>query len=1016
MTAVHPHGVAMAHKTPEIPKEFYAHFKIFHELMTKKVKEILLVASPYDAFIMEEDVSLSSRIINEYRGLNLSQPPRVTRVTTAGEALERLARKLFDLVITTPHVEQMDGFALGLEVKRRCPHLPVILLAHTTRGVHPPPDRLDRCGVDRTFIWSGNSDLLLAMVKNVEDQLNVAVDTAKAQVRVLILVEDSPIYYSTFLPLIYKEVVRQTQEVLGVGLNEEHRLLRMRSRPKILLATSFEEAAEFYRQYRPYLMGIVSDTRIPRNGCLVEDAGAALLTQIRSEIPDLPLLLLSSEPQNRRRADAIPALFLDKNSPDLLHELHSFFLNDLGFGHFVFRDPQGREIARAEDLRTLQSLLPQIPDESLWYHARRNHFSKWIMSRSEIALASKFRQVQAGDFQSAADLRGYIVSSIQEMRRWQQKGVVAQFKASGFDAEIMDFVKIGMGSLGGKARGLAFMAALLQQNPGIFGKFNAIHLRVPKTLVISTDGFEAFIQANELRHLAFEDLPDETVRQRFVAGRMPEWLGYDLKAFLAQVRYPLSVRSSSLLEDAQFQPYAGLYATYMIPNNHPDPAVRLAQLITAVKRVYASTYYQGPKAFARSASNKPQEEAMAVIVQELVGGAYGDYFYPTISGVAQSHNFYPVCPMRPAEGIAHIAMGLGKTVVEGEKNLRFAPRYPQILTQFSSVESLLKNAQSHFYALRIANCADGLDFDQFGNLEKRHLDDAEGEFPLMTLASTYNHDEHRIRDTTGIAGLRVLTFASVLKYGLFPLPELLADLLDLSRKGLGCPMEMEFSVHLSPDAGTRSEFCLLQIRPMAAGEERFEVKITAADRRHAFLTSNQSLGNGRREDIADIVYVRPDRFRPEATTAMAAEIGHINAVLAAAGRPYLLIGPGRWGSSDPWLGIPVQWPQISAVGAIVEVRNGLLNADPSQGSHFFQNVTSQGIYYVTVTPSGADFLAWEWLANLPAEAETRFIRHVQLDRPMLLKVDGRQSRCVIVKPEAVGEVQADPPGKRCFNE
>ena len=489
-----------------------------------------------------------------------------------------------------------------------------------------------------------------------------------------------------------------------------------------------------------------------------------------------------------------------------------------------------------------------------------------------------------------------------------------------------------------------------------------------------------------------------------------------MKAFLDQVRYPLSVRSSSLLEDAQFQPYAGLYATYMIPNNHPDPAVRLAQLITAVKRVYASTYYQGPKAFARSTSNKPQEEAMAVIVQELTGGAYGDYFYPAVSGVAQSHNFYPVGAMRPADGIAHIALGLGKTVVEGEKTLRFAPRHPHILTQFSSVESLLKNTQSHFYALRIAGCPDGLCFDQLGNLEKRHLDDAEGEFPLMTLASTYVHDEHRIRDTTGIPGARVLTFAGMLKYGLFPLPELLGDLLDLSRKGLGCPMEMEFSVHLSPDPGARSEFCILQIRPMAAGEDRFEVKIDDYDLRHAFLASRQSLGNGKRDDIADIVYVRPDRFRPEATTEMAAEIGRLNAALAAEGRSYLLIGPGRWGSSDPWLGIPVQWPQISGVGAIVEVRNGLLNAEPSQGSHFFQNITSQGIYYVTITADGVDFLAWDWLADLPLAAETHFIRHVRLHRPMLLKIDGRQSRCVMVKPEAVRERQAGLLGKECSKE
>ena len=988
----------MGSRHTSIPKEFYSHFKIFHELMATKVKEILLVSSPYDAFIIEEDGSLASRIINEYSGLNLSHPPRVSRAATASEALDLLVRKPFDLVITTPHVEQMDGFSLSIEIKRRRHGLPVILLAHTVRGIYPLPENRDCRGIDRIFIWSGNSDLLLALIKNAEDHLNVAFDTGKAQVRVLILVEDSPVYYSSFLPLIYKEVVRQTQAVLGVGLNEEHRLLRMRSRPKILLATNYEEAFRLYHCYKPYVMGIISDTRIPRDGCLAEDAGFELLRQIRGEIPDLPLLLLSSEPENRRRAELIPARFLDKNSPDLLHELHAFFLKDLGFGHFIFRSPDGQEIARAEDLRSLQSLLPRIPESSLWYHARRNHFSKWIMSRSEITLASKFREVQASDFKTAEEMRRYILSNIQEMRKWQQKGVVAQFKAHSFDAEVMDFVKIGIGSIGGKARGLAFMAALLQQNPSIYEKYAEINIRIPKTLVISTDGFEAFVHANNLRHFAFEDVPDPVVRDHFLQARMPDWLESDLAVFLSQVCHPLSVRSSSLLEDAQFQPYAGLYETVMIPNNHEQLATRLEHLITAIKLVYASTYYQGPKAFARSTANKPQEEAMAVIIQELAGDPHGDHFYPAISGVAQSHNFYPVASMKPEEGIAHIALGLGKTVVEGEKTLRFAPRHPNILPQFSSVESTLKNSQRHFYALRIKNYAPALNFDRFGNLDKRHVDDADGEFPVMTLASTYVHDEHRIRDNTGIAGARVLTFAAVLKYGLFPLPELLTHLLELARKGLGCPVEIEFSVNLCAETPAKSEFCFLQIRPMVACEDRFEVQIDERDRQQAFCVSNQALGNGKTEDMVDIVYVKPEAFKSESTVQMAAEIGQFNARLVAAQRRYLLAGPGRWGSSDRWLGIPVQWQHISAVGAIVEVRNAALNAEPSQGSHFFQNITSQGIPYATVAEGAQDFIDWGWLASIPVVDETTFVRHVRLERPLILKIDGRRSCGVMVKP------------------
>lgn len=614
-------------------------------------------------------------------------------------------------------------------------------------------------------------------------------------------------------------------------------------------------------------------------------------------------------------------------------------------------------------------------------------------------------------------MRRFIISSIQEMRKWQQKGVVAQFKAHSFDAEIMDFVKIGPGSLGGKARGLAFMAALLQQDASIYEKYPGIHIKIPKTLVISTDGFEAFVQANNLRRLAVEDASDERVRRAFLDAAMPEWLVTDLEVFLSQVARPLSVRSSSLLEDAQFQPYAGLYQTYMIPNNHPDLAVRLAHLVAAVKLVYASTYYEGPKAFARSTANKPQEEAMAVIIQELVGDAYGDFFYPAISGVAQSHNFYPVGAMRPEQGIAHIALGLGKTVVEGEKTLRFSPAHPRVLPQFSSVDATLRNAQRHFYALRIRNYPENLNFETYSNLEKREVDEADGEFPVATLASTYVHDEHRIRDTTSVPGTRILTFASILKYDGFPLPELLGDILDLARRGLGCPVEIEFSVNLSAEAGAKNEFSFLQIRPMVAEEDRLEVQIRDRDERMAFCRSDQALGNGRRADIADIVYVKPDAFAAEQTVAMAAQIGRLNADLVAARRPYLLIGPGRWGSSDRWLGIPVQWQNISGVGAIVELRNAALNAEPSQGSHFFQNITSQGIQYVTVTEGSTDFIDWAWLASLETVAETPHVRHVRLERPMVLKIDGRRSRCVMVKPlsEEDGEQGGEDDGCRMGN-
>lgn len=980
----------------QITGEFYSHLKVFYELMSIKVREILFVSSPYDAFIMEEDGSPASRIINEYSGLNLSLPPRVTRSSSAREALSLLDKKNFDMVLTMPHLDDMDAFSLGLEIKKRNPNLPVILLAHSPIGIYPFPESKNCNGIDKSFIWSGNSDLLLALVKNVEDRMNVENDTRKAMVRVLILVEDSPVYYSSFLPMIYKEIVKQTQAVLGAGLNEEHRLLTMRARPKILLAENYEEAMDLCIKFRSFLFGIISDTRIPKNGNLEDDAGVVLLSQMKKEIPDLPLLLMSSKSSNKMKADQIPAVFLDKNSPNLLAELHDFFLNYLGFGDFVFRMPDGTEIDRASDLRALEAKVAQIPDESIYYHAQRNHFSNWIMSRSEIPLASKFREVKASDFASAQDIRNYIIANVHELRKWRQKGVVAQFKSHNFDADIMEFVKIGQGSLGGKARSLAFMSALLYQNPNIYEKYSQINIKIPKTLVVSTDGFESFITLNGLQDFATQAHTDEEIAAIFLQADLPEWLVKDLKAFLAQVTYPLSVRSSSLLEDAQFQPYAGIYETYMIPNNHPDLSKRLHHLITAIKLVYASTYYQDAKAFSRSTSSQHQEEAMAVIIQQLTGEEYGDYFYPAVSGVVQSHNFYPVSKMKPEEGIAHIALGLGRTVVEGGRTVRFSPKYPSVMPQFSMIDDILANAQRFFYALKIKNYPDELNFRKYSNLERREVDDAETEYPVKALASTYIPEEHRIRDTGYMPGPKILTFSQILKYNIFPLPDLLSDLLELGRKGMGCPVEIEFSVNLSSDKKKKSDFFFLQMRPMVAGGERFEVQITQQEIEKAFCLSKQALGNGKNEKMADIVYVKLDDFHPKNTLKIAEEIDKVNAGLIKGKRPYLLVGPGRWGSADRWLGIPVQWRNISGVGAIIELRNEKLKADPSQGSHFFQNITSLGIHYITVTEGSDDYFDWEWVGSQPAIQETTYLRHVRLDNFFTLKIDGKKSQCVMV--------------------
>src|SRR5512136_108996 len=529
--------------------------------MANKIREILLVSSPYDAYVMEEDGRLASRIINEYRGLNLSQPPRVTRTSSAYAALEYLNEKKFDMVITTPHLEEMDAYSLGRAIKKVKPDLPVILLAQTPRSLHPQPEDKNGQGIDKVFIWSGVPDFLLALVKNAEDRLNVDFDTRKANVRVLLLVEDSPLYYSSFLPLIYQEVVRQTQAVLEVGLNEEHRLLTMRARPKILLAVNYEEALELYNRYQPYIFGVMSDSRLPKGQKLEDEAGILLLSRIRKDIPDLPLLLMSSESGNQEKARQIPAVFLDKNSPNLLSEIHHFFLSHLGFGHFVFRMPDGTEVDQASNLRELEEKVARIPEESLWHHARRNHFSNWLMARSEIGLASAFRAVQASDFSTAQEMREYIVSHLHGLRRWRQKGVVARFNRAYYDPDVSDFVKIGEGSLGGKARSLAFMSALLQEDPAIYEKHKNVNIEIPKTLVISTDGFESFVSQNHLQHFAVEEILDLQIADGFLQAEMPDWLVRELAFYLSQVKYPLSVRSSSALEDLQFQPYAGLYQT-----------------------------------------------------------------------------------------------------------------------------------------------------------------------------------------------------------------------------------------------------------------------------------------------------------------------------------------------------------------------------------------------------------------------------------------------------------------------
>ena len=991
----------MAFNTRPFSNESDSRFKLFHELMARKVRHILLVSTPYDAWIMEEDCRLSERIVNEYRGLNLSQPPRLTWVSSAEQALAALEDQPFDMVITMPRLTDMGAAALGHQIKQKAPGLPVILLTHDTIPSPEIKEPDNAPGIDRTFVWSGNTDILVALTKSAEDRMNAENDTQSAGVRVILFVEDSPYYLSSLLPILYRELVSQTQAVMEGTLNEEHRLVTMRARPKILVAGNYEEALALYERYESNVLGVISDVRFSRNGVLNETAGVDFLKYVRQRRFDIPLLLSSSEPANALKAAAIPAAFVDKNSDTLHQDVRLFFKDRLGFGDFVFRLPDGSEIGRASNLKALEQHMLSIPEASFRYHCNRNDFSRWLFARTEMTLAAELRPISDDDFSDGESHRRHLVKIIADRRKRRQKGVVADFDAADADFDT-EFFKIGKGSLGGKARGLAFVASLLRQNPDFYVTYEGVDIIVPQTLVITTDGFESFVEDNGLRYLSKTDLPDEQIAELFLASQFPGWIEERLRDYLAQVTYPLAIRSSSLLEDAQFRAYAGLYRTYMITNDCPDAERRLKHLIHAIKLVYASTYYKGPKAFSKRVGHRTEEEQMAVIIQKLVGSPYDDSFYPAISGVAQSHNYYPFARMKPEEGIVTIAMGLGKTVVEGEKTLRFSPAHPQLLPQRSTVEDILENAQRHFYALKMEKSCHNLETNDGANLWYREVTEAEHELPMQFLASTYVPDEHRIRDTVHIPGQRVLTFAHILKYREFPLADILKDMLELGEQGMGCPVEMEFSVNLSAEPDHPPQFAFLQLRPMTARAELEQVNISTEEIENAFCFSGKALGNALKHDMADIILVKPEAFDPGRTMEIAREIARINATLVKADRKYLLVGPGRWGSADRWLGIPVAWADISGVGAMIETESDKLVAEPSQGSHFFHNITTLGINYITVSKAAGDWIDWNWLTALPRLSDATFVAHAQLESPVTLKVDGRRSQCVIFKGNGSG--------------
>ena len=965
-------------------------FRKFHDLMAKKVQNILLVSTAYDAWVMEEDCKLSERIVSEYRGLNLSRPPRLTWASSAEEALAFLAQRPFELIILMPQLAEREALTLGQRIKELSLGIPVYLLTH--REVFLPGETPPE-GIDRQFVWTGNADLLVALVKNAEDAMNVDFDTKSVGIRVIIVVEDSPRYQSCLLPILYRELVVQTQDVIREGLNQEHRLLTMRCRPKILLAASYEDALALFQRFEPYVLGVISDVRFPRGGRLDPVAGVDLLRAIKAQRFDIPLLLMSNESDNARKATEIPAWFVDKNSPSLLGDVRAFVLERLGFGDFIFRSEHGEQICRAGSLHALEERLKTIQAEALVRHSRHNDFSRWFFARTEFELADRLRPMSENDFASPELLRSGVIQMIRARREQRQKGIVANFNPKDFDPDT-DFFKIGKGSMGGKARGLAFLFSLLNRIPGLAEKYPGVDFSMPRTLGISTEGFDSFVRLNKFEFLAGADMADDEVLRLVEKGRFPKWLKHQLKAYLAKVGHPLAVRSSSLLEDAQYQAYAGLYSTIMVPNNHADPDVRLAELVLAIKQVWASTFYQAPKAFSRRVSQRTDEEKMGVLVQQVIGEDYGGFFYPAISGVAQSYNYYPFGRMKPEDGVATIAFGFGKIVVDGGQTLRFSPCHPNILPQCPTVELALRTAQTEFYSLPLERWPwPRADFSLF----RRNIADAEGTGPLTLVASTFLPEEGRIRDTASIPDRpRVLLFAPVLKHKILPLAEILKDVMGIAESAMGCPVEIEFACNLYPDKERKPVFSLLQLRPMSARADLNRVTITDEDREKAFCLSIHALGNAEKTDVRDIVFVRPDVFEVDKTVQIAAEIGRINASLVAEGRKYLLVGPGRWGTADRWLGIPVAWSDISGVSAIVETAHAQLRVEPSQGSHFFHNITTLGINYIMMSGKEGERFDWQWLEGREVLAGGEHVEHVRLASPMVIKVDGRNSHCAII--------------------
>jgi CheY-like chemotaxis protein len=967
--------------------------RTFQSLMHFRVREILLVSSAYDAFVLEEDGSLTDRLFHQYSELSLSWAPRLTHADSAEHALTLLDQRRFDLVITVARIGRTDARALSRSIRQRHPDLPIALLIFDEAdlglfpGGRPPPS------IDRVFVWTGSAAVLIAMIKSIEDARNVAHDTRVAGVRVIQVVEDDVRAYSTFLGMLYPELLKQSGSLIAEGLNDSHRLMRMRARPKVLLAQSYEEAIASLDRHGDTVSGLLTDIRIPRAGELASRGGIELGRRVRERHADLPILFQSAERDLEDEARALAAWFVPKNAPDFQAQLKGFLEEALGFGEFVFRLPDRTEVARARDVYEMERALARVPAASVEYHASRHHFSTWLRARSLFQLAERVRPRTLAELGSVEALRSELVRVLHEGRVRDQAGLITDLSARHTGPENR-FVRVGTGSMGGKGRGVAFVSALIVRHD-LLTRFPTLAIRIPKTVVLGTDVFDAFLAQVDVAELLALD-SDDAVSARLAACDFPDEVRRDVRVAFDNLKGPLAVRSSSLLEDSRLQPFAGIYATYMLPNNAADRDVAYRQLLGAIKSVYASAFWREARTYLAGTPHDADDQKMAVLVQQVVGRRHGNRFYPAASGVVQSYNYYPVGGQRPEDGVAHIALGLGHTVVSGEVALRFSPGAPTVLPQFASAGAFVRGSQRSFYALDLDAGATDLAAPT-ASLVRLDLDAAERDGTLAIVGSVYSASDDVIRENLALPGPRLVTFNNILKWQSVPLAPALTTLLSLLRDAMGEEVEVEIALDMSPPGDTRpARLYVLQVRPMSAPfDQELRRGIDDLDPASLRCRTDVALGHGS-HDIADVVWVEATELDAHSGRALAAAIGEINARLAAAGRPYLLIGPGRWGSSDPTLGVGVGWRHIHGARVIVETPIGDRRIEPSQGTHFFRNITAARIGYLTVSDTPESWLDRAWLGVLARAGGA--VHHASLPSPVTVHIDGRRGHAAIVDP------------------